>query len=161
MTATSFCATGGWSARAVSTALPKTKSSEMIVGEALGELAMRERRAGGGPVLTLSNIRRGEILNGVNLEMRSGEVLGLWGLMGSGRTELIRSILGLDPMDAGQMTIHDGRGPRAISRAELLSRTAYVTESRPARTGCLSMSRSGKTSQPPRLRISPADGCRS
>ncbi|MCP4381935.1 MAG: sugar ABC transporter ATP-binding protein [Hyphomicrobiales bacterium] len=103
---------------------------EMVVGQAVSGPAERSRRAGDAPLLTLSNIRRGEILTGVDLVMRRGEVLGLWGLMGSGRTELIRAILGLEPMDAGQLSLTDEGGMRQISPAELLTRTAYVTESR-------------------------------
>ena len=103
---------------------------EMIVGQVVSGPATRQRRQGGPPRLSLENIRRGEILTGANLEMRRGEVLGLWGLMGSGRTELIRSVLGLDPMDGGKISLHDESGSRQIGHAELLARTAYVTESR-------------------------------
>ena len=103
---------------------------EMVVGEAIGDSVRRGRRKGDQPALTIRDLRRGEILRGVNFDIRSGEVLGLWGLMGSGRTELIRSILGLDPMDSGTLTLHDGAKPGEIPPSELLSNVAYVTESR-------------------------------
>lgn len=104
----------------------KDEIVEMIVGQVVGDAAARDRRVAKQIALTITELRRDGILNGVSFEMRRGEVLGLWGLMGSGRTELIRSILGLDPMDGGSIQ-SDGK---AISNAELLARTAYVTESR-------------------------------
>ena len=103
---------------------------EMIVGQAMTGPVARSRRQGGDALLTLDGIDRDDVLHGVSLEMRRGEVLGLWGLMGSGRTELIRSILGLEPMDGGRMTLHEDAGKREVSHDDLLARTAYVTESR-------------------------------
>ncbi len=103
---------------------------ELIVGQEMSGQAVRKRRIGGAPRLKLANIRREGTLHGVDLELRRGEVLGLWGLMGSGRTELIRSILGLDPMQGGSITLDDDAGDRPIGQAELLERTAYVTENR-------------------------------
>ena len=102
----------------------------MIVGESLEGQVRRKRRLGEAPVLTIKGLKRGEVLRGVDLQLKKGEVLGLWGLMGSGRTELIRSVLGLDPCEACQLFLHDGEAAREISKRELLYRSAYVTESR-------------------------------
>ena len=41
--------------------------------------------------------------------MRSGEILGIAGLLGSGRTELLRAIFGADPVDGGTIEIDGGR----------------------------------------------------
>ncbi len=103
---------------------------EMVVGGAVAGPEARGHREGAALRLSLKGIRRQGFLDGVNLELRQGEVLGLWGLMGSGRTELVRSVLGLDPMDAGVLTLHENGDSRVISSAQLLDRTAYVTESR-------------------------------
>ena len=99
---------------------------EIIVGQAMSGPTARRRRESGPVRLALRGIRRDGVLNGVNIEVKHAEILGLWGLMGSGRTELIRSILGLDPMDGGKIMI-DGT---EVGRTGLLERTAYVTESR-------------------------------
>lgn len=103
---------------------------EMIVGQVVDGPMVRTRRQGSAPRLTLQGIERAGVLAGVSFELRSGEVLGLWGLMGSGRTELIRSILGLDPMDGGRIAFHDEGSVRDLTHDQLLARTAYVTESR-------------------------------
>ena len=99
---------------------------EMIVGQIIGGRTTRDRRSGGPVRLSLQGIRREGILDGVDLDLKRGEVLGLWGLMGSGRTELVRTVLGLDPMDSGQLSL-DGT---PVGHAQLLAKTAYVTESR-------------------------------
>jgi ribose transport system ATP-binding protein len=52
------------------------------------------------------------MVRGVSLQVRAGEVVGLGGLVGSGRTELLRLIYGLDPLDEGEVLV-DGRPLRA------------------------------------------------
>ncbi|GIJ35589.1 sugar ABC transporter ATP-binding protein [Micromonospora sediminimaris] len=69
-------------------------------------------------------------LRDVDLELRAGEVLGIGGLQGSGRSALARALFGVEPFTTGVVTI-DGRptrlrSPRAATRAGL----AYVTEDR-------------------------------
>jgi ABC-type sugar transport system ATPase subunit len=104
----------------------------MIVGREIEALAAKDRQQTEAPLLHVEGIQSGDLLRGVNFSMKQGEVLGLWGLMGSGRTELIRAILGLDPMSAGQLKIVQNGQVRPITPAQLLARTAYVTESRGA-----------------------------
>lgn len=55
-------------------------------------------------VLRVENVCRGELLKDVSFTLRRGEILGIGGLAGAGRTELARAILGADKMDSG--TIH-------------------------------------------------------
>ncbi|GAA4474375.1 sugar ABC transporter ATP-binding protein [Phytohabitans houttuyneae] len=79
--------------------------------------------------LTVRN-GRSRKLRGVDLELRAGEVLGVGGLQGSGRSALARALFGAAPLTAGDITL-DGtpirlRSPRAAMRAGI----AYVTEDR-------------------------------
>jgi ABC-type multidrug transport system ATPase subunit len=53
-------------------------------------------------------LRLGSAVRGVSLELRRGEVLGLAGLVGSGRTELLRAVFGADPADGGRIALGDG-----------------------------------------------------
>ncbi|MBN9346169.1 MAG: sugar ABC transporter ATP-binding protein, partial [Devosia sp.] len=54
-------------------------------------------------VLSVTGLSRRGVLNNVSLTLRAGEILGIGGLAGSGRTELARAIIGADPIDAGEI----------------------------------------------------------
>ena len=66
-----------------------------------------QRDAELGPVkLSVRNLHRAGLLHDVSFDLRGGEVLGLAGLLGSGRTEVLRTIFGLDPMDSGEILVN-------------------------------------------------------
>ena len=72
------------------------------------------------------------LLKDVNFEVRAGEIVGLAGLQGSGRTEIARAVFGADPISAGTIEV-DGkpvrfRTPRQAVRAGL----GFITEDRKA-----------------------------
>jgi len=73
-------------------------------GQSTNMQAAAESRADT-PVLTARELQRKGSVSGVNLEIRPGEVLGLAGLLGSGRTEVARLLCGLDRPDSGQIQI--------------------------------------------------------
>src|SRR5690606_18195036 len=64
-----------------------------------------EAAAAGEVVVQARGLARRGALQPVDLELRAGEVLGLGGLLGSGRTELARLLFGLDRADAGELRI--------------------------------------------------------
>lgn len=106
-----------------------------IASEMLGrEAAAFERLAtgqAGHPVLSIKSLNQGAKLVDIEFSMNEGEVLGLWGLMGSGRTELVRAVLGLDPVSSGTVFTHGPDGETVeISSASLLQRVGYLTETR-------------------------------
>ncbi|NVI89879.1 sugar ABC transporter ATP-binding protein [Actinomadura sp. BRA 177] len=81
-------------------------------------------------VLAVRGLARGSAVRGVGLEVRAGEIVGLAGLVGSGRTETLRLVFGADRPDAGEVTIMGRRaGGRSPSRAMALG-AALVPESR-------------------------------
>ena len=84
---------------------------------------------GGRPILSLANIRN-DRLHGVDLELRSGEIHGLAGLVGSGRTEILETIFGVRPARTGTIAI-DGTALGAHSPAQAIARgIALVPEDR-------------------------------
>ena len=85
-----------------------------------------------GPVRLRLRGARNDLLSGVDLDVHAGEILGIAGLQGSGRTELARAIFGADPFDAGTLEL-DGK-PRRISspRAAVAAGIGFVTEDRKA-----------------------------
>ena len=60
----------------------------------------------GRPLMTVEHLNYGSRLKDVSFELREGEVLGLAGLMGSGRTEVVESLFGLNKDASGQVTIN-------------------------------------------------------
>ena len=58
------------------------------------------------PVLEAVDLRRGRALGGVSVSIGPGEIVGLAGLLGSGRTETARAIFGADPLDSGTVTVN-------------------------------------------------------
>jgi ribose transport system ATP-binding protein len=59
--------------------------------------------AGAPPLLRAENLKRGRKLNGVTVEVGRGEIVGMAGLLGSGRTETARAIFGADQIDEGKV----------------------------------------------------------
>jgi ribose transport system ATP-binding protein len=57
------------------------------------------------PMLQVRNLTRGGKFHDVNLTVRRGEVLGIAGMLGSGRTELLRAIFGADRFDSGEIIV--------------------------------------------------------
>lgn len=57
-------------------------------------------------VLDVRGITRGHVIRDASFTLRRGEILGLAGLMGAGRTELARAVFGADPIDAGEVLVH-------------------------------------------------------
>ncbi|OZM83169.1 sugar ABC transporter ATP-binding protein [Pseudonocardia sp. MH-G8] len=97
-------------------------------GREFGEVRL-EVRAGGTPAL-----------RGIDLTVRAGEVVGVAGLQGAGRTELLRAIFGADPFTAGEVRL-DGTPVRLTSpRRAITAGVALVTEDRKAEGLALSRS---------------------
>ncbi|HWS56345.1 MAG TPA: sugar ABC transporter ATP-binding protein [Pyrinomonadaceae bacterium] len=99
-----------------------------------GATAFGGHREGGEapPLLRAENLTRGRKLNGVTVEAGRGEIVGMAGLLGSGRTETARAIFGADPVDEGTIYL-DGEqlklgAPGDAIRAGL----AFLTEDRKA-----------------------------
>jgi ABC-type sugar transport system ATPase subunit len=61
--------------------------------------------AGGPEVLRVENLSRGSVIKEVSFTVLRGEILGLAGLLGSGRTELLRALFGADPPDGGRILV--------------------------------------------------------
>ena len=73
----------------------------MMVGREMGQEYPKEVGNVGGTILEVKNLSRG-ILQDISFEVKSGEVFGISGLVGAGRTELARAILGIDMPESGE-----------------------------------------------------------
>jgi len=80
--------------------------------------------------LRVENLKTKDKLTDINFTLYRGEVLGVAGLLGSGRTELARAIFGVDPVEAGKIYLN-GRPLRISSpRQAINSRIGFLTEDR-------------------------------
>jgi ribose transport system ATP-binding protein len=79
----------------------------LMVGRPLADETARADRAVGRPALEVRGISRRGVLHDVSLGVREGEILGIAGLAGAGRTEVLRAIHGADRVDAGEIRVFD------------------------------------------------------
>lgn len=77
----------------------------LIVGRTLDQYFPGRKAVIGEVVMHVEGLRSGDALRGVDFDLRAGEVLGVAGLVGSGRTEMARAIFGADRADAGRVTV--------------------------------------------------------
>ncbi|MDE0696038.1 MAG: sugar ABC transporter ATP-binding protein, partial [Boseongicola sp.] len=87
-----------------------------MVGEDIGEHYPKERNAADEVVLEAQGIATSAGVNDVSFELRRGEVLGLGGVLGSGRTEIARALFGTDGLTAGRVVLN---GRPAAFRGEM------------------------------------------
>jgi ribose transport system ATP-binding protein len=80
----------------------------MMVGRTLDEMFPRSEHAIGEPLLTIEGLSGAKSPKDVSLTVRRGEILGIGGLVGSGRSETVRGIFGLHPAQSGRLTLAGG-----------------------------------------------------
>jgi ribose transport system ATP-binding protein len=88
----------------------------MMVGREVADLYPRSDRRAGETVLQVEGLAGADKPSFASLELRRGEVLGIAGLVGAGRTELLRVLFGLDPVRAGSIRIGVHTGPASPLR---------------------------------------------
>lgn len=81
---------------------------QRMVGRAVQEHGNRPRRTAGPVLLRARGLGRAQVVRDVDLDLHAGEIMGLAGLVGSGRTELVRLLFGADRADRGEITLYAG-----------------------------------------------------
>ena len=106
------------------------KLSHLMTGKAFEYQKQVPDLAAGAVVLEVQGLGRDGDYDDVSLQLHAGEVVGLTGLLGSGRTELALSLFGMNPPDRGTIAL-DGRRIALNTNAEAIDRgIAYVSEDR-------------------------------
>lgn len=77
----------------------------MMVGRQLRGALSRKEPPGEDVMMTVDELSRSGFLEKINFTLFKGEILGIWGLLGSGRTEIARALFGLDPIDSGKVIL--------------------------------------------------------
>jgi ribose transport system ATP-binding protein len=80
--------------------------------------------------LRVEMISRQGFLDEISLRVKQGEIVGVTGLMGSGKTELGRAIAGVDPIDSGEIYVHDELVSNPTPARGIRNGVAYLTEDR-------------------------------
>ena len=89
-----------------------------MVGRKVEQLYPERPRGGGEVLLEVRGMKRLPAVRGVSLDVRAGEILGIGGLVGSGRSELLRLICGIDRREAGEVRVEGRRlAPNRPDRA--------------------------------------------
>jgi ribose transport system ATP-binding protein len=89
------------------------KVTKMMVGRDLQMFPDRKTKIGK-KVLEVANIRRKGFIDNISFEVKKGEILGIYGLVGAGRTETMKALFGRDSLDSGEIYID---GEKAIIRS--------------------------------------------
>jgi inositol transport system ATP-binding protein len=111
-------------------ALDQASLINMMVGRELNQMFPEFRGRLGEVMLEVKNLSSAGAFSGITFQVRSGEILGLAGLMGAGRTEIARVIFGLDKAENGQIIL-EGQDKSISSPREALRRgIGYVSEDR-------------------------------
>jgi ribose transport system ATP-binding protein len=111
----------------------QTDQSELIrlmVGRTIDEQIAKRQVEIGNAVLEVDGLCREPVLAPISLSVGAGEILGVAGLMGSGRTELARAIFGADPVDAGVVRVSGTTLPGNDPAASIAAGLGFLTEDR-------------------------------
>ena len=104
----------------------------MMVGRDLEQVQLRHSGQTGAPALRVAGLNLKDKVRDVSFEVCRGEILGVAGLMGSGRTETMRAIFGADRAESGRIYLSDSSEPARIEspRDAVQSGIALLTEDR-------------------------------
>jgi ribose transport system ATP-binding protein len=114
---------------------------EQLIHQMLGEVwktrAAGERRSAVAseprePLLRATDLRHAPALKGVSFAVQAGEVVGLAGLLGSGRTETVRAVFGADRIDSGSVELGGQRLTHHSPREAIAAGAAFLAEDRGA-----------------------------
>ncbi len=102
----------------------------LMVGRTIDEHIKKREVEIGNEILEVENLGRRGDLAPTSLSICSGEILGVAGLMGSGRTELARAIFGADPVDSGTVRVCGKELPGNDPAASIAAGLGFLTEDR-------------------------------
>jgi ribose transport system ATP-binding protein len=103
----------------------------LMVGRQLGQLfPPRTGSPGDAVVLEIKGLDQPGLIKDIHLELKAGEILGLFGLMGSGRSELAQIIFGMDSYEKGELGLCGQTLYKNNPRQSIRRRLAFVTENR-------------------------------
>ncbi|MEU0092789.1 sugar ABC transporter ATP-binding protein [Kribbella sp. NPDC006257] len=101
-----------------------------MVGRELGALFPKQQVDPGAVVLSVEGLSRDPVFADISFDVRAGEIVALAGLVGSGRSEVVQSIFGVDPRDAGTVKVLGKKLKPGSPRQAMAAGVALVPEDR-------------------------------
>lgn len=101
-----------------------------MVGRSLEALYHRNPHPAGEVVLSVRDLSRAGAFDRISFEIREGEILGVSGLIGSGRSEVAHAIFGIDPPDSGEIRVNDEPIRISSPAVAMANGIAYLPEER-------------------------------
>jgi ribose transport system ATP-binding protein len=98
-------ADGATAANGIPASTPTEELVRLMVGRKVEQLYPERPRGGGEVLLEVRDLKRLPAVRGASLDVRAGEILGIGGLVGSGRSELLRLICGIDRREGGEVRV--------------------------------------------------------
>ncbi len=111
---------------------PRQEMAQLMVGRAIVERTPRDHLAWSEDVLRVEGLTRLGFFSDISFRVRKGEIVGLAGFVGAGRSEIARAIFGLDPLDGGRLWIRGEPFRPKSPRAAVNKGLAYLPEDRVA-----------------------------
>jgi ribose transport system ATP-binding protein len=111
-------------------------TADRIVEMMFGETAKAKRPTrrtidrNGPPLLDVKGLTRNGVFSDISFKIHPGEILGIAGLLGAGRTEVLRAVFGADPVDAGTVSVNGRTYQRPSLKAMKAAGLGYTPENR-------------------------------
>ncbi|MBQ5708920.1 MAG: sugar ABC transporter ATP-binding protein, partial [Anaerotignum sp.] len=103
---------------------------QMMIGRTIGERFPKRESHIGAEVLRVEGLTSGKLFKDVHFDVKAGEVLGVSGLMGAGRTEIMQALFGNLPLDSGKIFIEGKEVTIKNPRQAIANGIGFITEDR-------------------------------
>ena len=121
---------GQWIGTKPASELDDNSLIKMMVGRELTDIYPKEPAPIGDVILEVKDLSRGKKVKNVSLTLRRGEVLGIAGLVGAGRSELVETIFGLYPKTGGEIFLNGKKTDIKNPKEAIKNKIALITEDR-------------------------------
>ena len=110
--------------------ITKEKLITMMVGREMNQLFPYVEKNIGDEVFRVEHVTQGKRLKDISFCLREGEIVGMFGLMGAGRSELAHALYGIDGFDSGNIYVRGEPVKKISPQKWIVSGIAYITENR-------------------------------
>lgn len=110
--------------------ITEDKMISMMVGREIKDVYPKREVPIGDVVLEVKNLSQGEVVKNISFQLHAGEILGISGLIGAGRSELVETIFGLRKMSSGEIYLRGQKVDLKSPAVSIRNKIAFVSEDR-------------------------------